>query len=387
MNKIIFRSGFTIVEVLVTIVIIGTLAMIAFVSYSGVVNRARSTSLSSDLNKAYDKLNLFKLDYGRFPDTVNCANPESSTNICLEFTSGNSFTYTSNNYTGTWKYGLSVRNSVNSSRITSDSKAAIDCPYNFIVVPGSATYGTEKFCIMKYEARAYDGSTPISQAEGLPWSWIDQYDAIDKSPNVAGCDNCHLTTEAEWLTIAQNVMSVDSNWTGGEVGNGRIFSGHSDESPSGAQEALSYDYDGYYNTNNSYPSYQRRTLTLTNGEVIWDFAGNLWEWTSGRTTGGQPGLTGESGWAWKEWNTVTAPGSLSPNASPAFADSAASAWTSESNGIGFLYSYIGDATQRAFNRGGCSENYDYSGIFALRLNSTPGETDSIIGFRVAASAD
>ena len=36
---------------------------------------------------------------------------------------------------------------------------------------------------------------------------------------------------AEWMTLAANVLSVPSNWSGGSVGSGYIYSGHNDNDP------------------------------------------------------------------------------------------------------------------------------------------------------------
>lgn len=44
------NSGFTIVELLVVIVVIGVLAAITMVSYNGIQDRARTAKINSDLN-------------------------------------------------------------------------------------------------------------------------------------------------------------------------------------------------------------------------------------------------------------------------------------------------------------------------------------------------
>lgn len=253
------------------------------------------------------------------------------------------------------------------------------CPNGFIAVPGSTTYGTSSFCVMKYEAKQDSGTTPISQASGTPWVNITQTAAIAYSPNVAGCTGCHLITEAEYLTIAQNVLNVNSNWSGGVVGSGFIYTGHNDASPNNTLAASTDDSDGYYGTGNSAGSKERRTLTLSNGEVIWDLAGNVHDWTSGTTTN-QPGA---SGYAFREWNAIGGTGGMSPSPFPVFANSSASAWTS-ANGIGQVYSSTAIATVQSVHRGGAySDGGSSGGIFSLTLNYTASNTDAGSGFRVA----
>src|SRR5690606_18519514 len=120
------------------------------------------------------------------------------------------------------------------------------------------------------------------------------------------------------------------------------------------------DNDGYYGTGNSSGN-QRRTLTLNNGEVIWDLAGNTEEWTTGQTSGGQPGL---GTLAYRNWNAIEGTGSLSPNPFPSYGTPAAASWTS-AHGLGTVYSNSSDSNLRALIRGGRRNHGANAGIFAL----------------------
>lgn len=92
----IYKKGFTIVELLVVIVVIGILAAITIVSYTGISQRAITSSLQSDLANAAQQLKLFQVDNSAFPATINCALPDSSTNKCIKNSNGNTFTYNAN---------------------------------------------------------------------------------------------------------------------------------------------------------------------------------------------------------------------------------------------------------------------------------------------------
>lgn len=70
------KRGFTIVELLIVIVVIGILAAIVIVAFNGVQSRAKDTERTSELNSIKKALALYHADNGGYPlcvDTVqNC---------------------------------------------------------------------------------------------------------------------------------------------------------------------------------------------------------------------------------------------------------------------------------------------------------------------------
>jgi general secretion pathway protein G len=89
-------GGFTIVELLVVIVVIGILAAITIVSYGGVTSRAILASLSSDLNNASTQLRMFNVDNSNYPSTIStdrAASPDTTTNKCLKFSANTTYSY------------------------------------------------------------------------------------------------------------------------------------------------------------------------------------------------------------------------------------------------------------------------------------------------------
>jgi general secretion pathway protein G len=56
------QTGFTIVELLIVIVIIGILAAITIIAYNGITNRANDAAVQSDLMNLEKKIALYKVD-------------------------------------------------------------------------------------------------------------------------------------------------------------------------------------------------------------------------------------------------------------------------------------------------------------------------------------
>lgn len=64
------QTGFTIVELLIVIVVIGILAAITIVAYNGVQARAHDAAVRSDLNNYAKKAGVFNMDHGKYPFTT-----------------------------------------------------------------------------------------------------------------------------------------------------------------------------------------------------------------------------------------------------------------------------------------------------------------------------
>lgn len=82
-------SGFTIIELLIVIVIIGILAAIVLVSYNGVQNRAKVVALQSDLQNVAEQLKIDKAINGEYPATLADADNGNGVKSSSDTTFGN----------------------------------------------------------------------------------------------------------------------------------------------------------------------------------------------------------------------------------------------------------------------------------------------------------
>ena len=162
------------------------------------------------------------------------------------------------------------------------------CPENFVGVPSLEGYTTHSFCVMKYEAKNDGSGKAISQAASTPWVNINRNSSITKCTDIDSNGKYDLITNDEWQSIARNIENVTSNWKNGSVGDsGGLSVGHSDYTPNNVLAASDDDSachaTGQSCNSNTWHS-QRRTHTLSNGEVVWDIAGNAWEWVKDNNT-------------------------------------------------------------------------------------------------------
>jgi len=289
------------------------------------------------------------------------------------------------------------------------------CPVGYIPV--------SDFCVMKYDAKCtntdpkcvtsegvYKNNAPgcacegnykvVSTADGAPITFLPEDDGTQVGAK-AYCKNSggHLMTNSEWMTIANDVAEVPANWCSGNGTNcgnppgtpGKILAnGHNDSSPSKALVAGPDNQPCFGTTTDGSnlcggKSSQKRTLTLGNGEIIWDFAGNVWQWVDATVPRKDeprsitPGLGGQ-GWIWAEFTTVPYSNDYSPSNSK---------WDSV-QGVGRIYHYnlVGDkdTTLYTYIRGGnWRHGYD-SGAFTIHMQPVPGKTNiDDVGFRCVTS--
>lgn len=76
------NSGFTIIELLIVIIVIGILATLVIVTYNGIQQKARNTKRDTDINAIQGQVEAFFAQNGKYP-TLNNVNDSTwrSTNM------------------------------------------------------------------------------------------------------------------------------------------------------------------------------------------------------------------------------------------------------------------------------------------------------------------
>jgi formylglycine-generating enzyme required for sulfatase activity len=295
---------------------------------------------------------------------------------------------------GSYTLYANAINSVPTASACSTASVAyqkLSCPTGYIPVISNAAVGTTSdFCVMKYEAKCVGSSCPTaspgatavatSQSASAPWASITQTNAKIACTNLGtGYD---LISNPEWMTVAYNIEATASNWDGGVVGTGALFRGHSDNSPASAL-AVSNTADPYDGTGNTAVQAmgsgreQKRTFTLSNGEVIWDLAGNVWEWTDWTLGGALASGPTTCTAAWTEFPSVSCGALAAADYMPGNPAGVVAANYNANYGLGLFYGGAGGAALR----GGDWSNGTGAGAFTLSLFFAPSDAYTSVGFR------
>ena len=127
-NKIVTKKGFTIVELLVVIVVIGILVTIMVISYNGIQQRSRDSKRASDITQLKIAIEKLHSDKSMYP--ASCGD-----------------------YTGCWISSLAVELSPYLQTVPHDPKNAIGSAGDYQYVRGSVT--DDSFgLLVSYEAKA-----------------------------------------------------------------------------------------------------------------------------------------------------------------------------------------------------------------------------------------
>lgn len=283
-------------------------------------------------------------------------------------------------------------------------------------------YGTYKNNGVGSDCTVSNNKQIVSTVSGFPIAYIPE---ADKTPNNAEtyCAQMgwHLITNDEWMTIARNVEQVPANWCDSNGTNcgfapgtqGKILaSGHNDSNNEASAGGANHD-SAIIAGNDSQPCFgtttdgsnacggkgsQKRILVLNNGQTIWDFAGNVWQWVDNtvmRKDEPESATNGvlDNGWTRSDFSAGSLPSVLTDNGQGAtmgydvFRPSNPS-WNAN-NGVGRIYHYSSatdtSTTLYTFIRGGNWKHGTDDGAFTVHISPTPGTLNiNDVGFRCAA---
>ena len=91
------QSGFTIVELLIVIVVIGILATVSIIAYNGITQKANNTAIISAANNSIKLIEAYIAQYGEYPRTSTGNYVVCITNQCAGSSGGLTFDTSLNN--------------------------------------------------------------------------------------------------------------------------------------------------------------------------------------------------------------------------------------------------------------------------------------------------
>jgi formylglycine-generating enzyme required for sulfatase activity len=266
----------------------------------------------------------------------------------------------------------------------SSPTSSLSCPTGYVLVPHNSTYTSNDFCVSKYIA-SQSGSIAQSVPLVAPWVNITQTSAITACQ--ANGSRYDLITNAEWQTVAQNIELIASNWSGGVIGSvGGLNAGTNNNFNSSGVAANSDDTQGCYLTGQACTTNwnsQKRTFTLSNGNIVWDMAGNVYQWEkdTNSTNFGAGNYTSQITSASNPTTGTLAGGNGIATGNATFLFGPTGNYTALNSGAygGLGYAFTG--TAGGIVRGGAWGNGSFAGLFFVVLNFAPSSSNANIGFR------
>ena len=413
-------TGFTIVELLIVVVVIGILAAVTIVAFNGVQNRAVEGVLKQDASGAYRQIENYRTTAGEYPDTTNQVNNgtgvsvSGDTNVeytkltddfCLSVTSdrSDSLAFYIQGSTGSTVFngvctghsgpggGPSIPAGYEAAPVAAGGTSSLggytgiqpaSCPTTggaWVKVPGNSLYGEDNgFCVQQYPA-ANVGGVATSQPNVNRWTSINLAQAQTNAATAA--TDAHLLTETEWMTIASNAAMQPSNWSGGSVGSGTLPRGSTTASRGVMSVTLSNGEQVYFDNSNNASFYATSEWTCYEGT-------NAVNCAIQRQNMPSPGLALHT----DQFASFSSYGSLQVNGDgryygdPRFANPSLNSFISSArtSGLGWLRSDYAAAntTLFSFTRGYWT-GATSSGLFTLYLYTLDTYAYASLGFRAA----
>ena len=168
-------NGFTIVELLIVIVVIGILAAITIVAYNGIQNRAQLTGVQADVNNATKSTEVYKATNDAYPASItDCPTPAAG-NICVKLSSSNTFSYRAFSGNGAGYAGNAVSptyelTSLGGSQFLYSSPAEIVGPSEFMQYTDLAPI-INRYGLVSYKL-SFDIKSANTSSQSIPYRSI-----------------------------------------------------------------------------------------------------------------------------------------------------------------------------------------------------------------------
>lgn len=325
---------------------------------------------------------------------------------------------------GTYTITLNTKNSSGQASKTATITVTQSVPSGFVKIPGSENYSfagqtpANGWAVMKWEA-SYYSATPTSQSTTANYyttPYFSDYSPgnygaqsitsmanrasisdISRDEAEALCSNSsylkasdgtalsggHLLGVGLWKKIADDVSQQAINWSGNAIGSGNMSRGLANNNSTKGSGFADFSYADGYNAQTTVANpaasnfYDKRVWRLSSGDIIHDFAGNLWEWYyETRLNSGT--------FAWGDYSTnnfATAWVNLDPT------NAAVGNTSYSTNGIGRPYAIAGGTitagTTYAACFGGSWSGATNAGVFTSYWSSFSPSTSrgNYLGFR------
>jgi len=167
------QQGFTIVELLIVVVVIAILAAIVIVAYNGIQDQTRQSAAKESLSTASKKIQTSFIQHDTLPASLASLGITDTSTVSYQYTANTSFvpnTYCVTTTSGKYSYHIASNGTQTDGPCpghTGEAPKKLDCAPGFVTVPGNSLFGTQAFCVMKYEAKESSG-TAVSTAASVP---------------------------------------------------------------------------------------------------------------------------------------------------------------------------------------------------------------------------
>lgn len=211
-------KGFTIVELLIVIVVIGILATITVIAYAGIRTKAVEASLISDAESAAKLLTNDNTINGVYPSSGSAANSGKG----LPTSGGNTYAYTPNNSTNPPSYSLTYSNSAygNGSFIvtsTNPTPTRVTGSPPSITTPLTAIVANTDGCGADYYKFYLNSTASGSPTPSVQWQIMSPKNTMSGTwSNISGATTSFYAYESGYGFISPDEYFVfRAIWTSG----------------------------------------------------------------------------------------------------------------------------------------------------------------------------